>query len=224
MTSLTTSLLLLLAFASHVCAGDAVARFRFSGVVSSVSDSIGYLGDSFRIGDPAAGTVAYAWNVADIDAQEKYGVYNQDGPPASISFSISGHRFRSAGSDARFHLTVKNGLAGTESDNFIMLSNDVALPSRFDLGGNAAIDFQLTDGSGLALASDALPRTVDLASWPDSPLVEVIHSDLRDPEGHYRIIVSIDSLTPVPEPRAMLLRAIGASAMFLAGQRFRRTN
>lgn len=170
--------------------------FNFSGTVTQP----GAFFPGSSVGDPFTGTLYYDPTRPDTDPDPSLGNYNMSDPShtyLALSISVGG---------------VTIGLINPSLSCSILVSN---LPGgdTFTAGGEvlAPSSITLSDSTGAALTSDALPTNLDIANW-DSGVITV-----RDFVGVSEVpfIGTINGTRAVPEPTISTLLAMASVALAL---------
>jgi len=200
--TLTTLLLMLCVLLGAVRPANAAwVTIYIEGVVDYVEDEGNYLEGQIDVGDPITGYYTYDTATPDSSPLEPVqGNYWHYESPARVQLDLGGVIFGSSLSVPEIHIFVRNDTSyGDDVYGFASLTNAPLLTGT-------AIDgmvWQLTDPTGTALDSDALPPDPpDLSRWDGTYGLWVWGDRMYKIEGHIT--------SAVPEPVTVLFLLFGS--------------
>jgi hypothetical protein len=199
-----------LALALPLAAGAANAaaiHVTFGGTITYIDPTIA--DGTFTDGEAVSGSFLIDPDVVDAEPMPGEGSYDSAVTDLSVEFGSY------PASAATGYLFIRNGAVQPDEVNVS------AEPSGAPVAGLPLYAFriQLLDTTLAALASDAIPATLDLADFDDA----TVSLHYFDDPFSYPVYASITSLTytPVPEPSAASLTALGALLLQALGARRR---
>jgi hypothetical protein len=147
----------------------ALITIGIEAVVDYVNDPDNLLEGKVNIGDIIIGSYAYDTSTPDTNPASDVGEYLHFSPPCGVLFMVGGFTFMSDPNNTNFGVGVTNNYQGLMQDyygfgsrNNLSLSNGVLVEY---------ISWSLSDYSGTALSSTALPTTAPvLSDWDYSEL------------------------------------------------------
>lgn len=194
---------------------------QLMGVVEQVSDASGLLVDPIPVGTQFTALIRYETEVPDfLHELSEYGFFPQPPGAAHLAIDVGGYHFESL-FGGNIGVTTKNnaqlgwtewGLSGPFGDQLAVISE---LSNPFPLNQFYA-SLSLTDSSGDAVSSDAIPLTVDLSDYDYYSIS--IYGEAKVGHENYPTTLEVNlrptALTVVPEPTSA--RLLGAGALFVA--------
>jgi len=163
-----------------------------------------------QIGDIITGSYKYESTTPDSNPLPTVGDYEHYSSPYGISLTAGGFVFQTDPDNVNFLVeVVNNHYASPTEDNYGIISyNNLPLSNGVPIAG---IEWHLSDTSGTALSSDALPTTPPvLDDWSYSWGM-LIHTGPHT--GHVAIEADVTSVELVPEPTTLVLLGLGSLAV-----------
>jgi hypothetical protein len=190
--------------------------FSFSGTVGNVFGGVftpqGFGADGFTTALPVSGGVTYNTNSTDTIAGSHIGRYNN--PVQDFSVSV-GTYFASFAPGNSF-IRVTNAAPGAGSDIYEMRVNGL-LGSAVNGYSPTSFRLELTDPSGTAFSSDALPGIPSLSSFASSEFRLIFGAASTRVQG------ALTSLVPLPAAvwlfGAGLIALVGLGSRGLTGRK-----
>jgi hypothetical protein len=179
--------------------GD-IIRVDLHGEVTSVVDPAGLLGGQINVYDEITGFYRFDTSTLDTNPLITEGDYQQASAGCGISLNINGMLFASVTENMDFLIRVIND---TDSEDGYFMSSTLNVPTN-GLMVNS-IRWQLEDGTGTALSSDAL---VAVTPWQWGG--NILEITFRGVGGGGRIEAFITDTEIVPEPASALMFSVGA--------------
>jgi len=180
--------------------------WEFAGEVTRAFDPRTLLGGAVEVGSPIAGTVTFESTTPDGDPSPTRGWYGNavtDVDATMQGLAIAGPRKQDWGGGSN-SITVDNGIGSFPDAIEIFTAVDVLGHDYF------MFRMRLSDANGKVFVNDALPM-----SPPDLEHVRTDFSIIDPSEtifGELRIDVNLTQLRLVPEPSAIILLGLCASA------------
>jgi hypothetical protein len=170
--------------------------------VDSVGDSGNYLEGKINVGDTITGYYTYESTTVDIEPSIYIGRYEHYSSPYGINLTAGGFVFKTDPDNVNFIVSVVNAGGTYTSDDFVAVSNNnVNLPQGTVV---EKISWNLSDSTGTALSSDALPTTPPvLSDWQFNVL------NISGGEKGYSFGIWGHVTSAVPEPTTILLLGLG---------------
>jgi len=191
--------------------GD-IIRVDMNGEVISVVDPMGLLGGQISVYDEMTGFYRFDTSTPDSEPlNSNQGDYQQTTAGCGISLNINGMLFASVTENMDVLIRVIND---TDSKDSYLLNSTVNLPVAGDVT-ISSIRWQLEDGTGTALSSDAL-----VAATPWQWGSNVLEITFRGAGGGGRIEAFISYTEVVPEPASALMFSAGALFIGLRRKRW----
>jgi hypothetical protein len=203
---------------------------NFNGTITSVTDTVGPLGDvgGINVGDSFTGSFTYESTASggDIDADPNRGLYFFT--PAgfnTVSVTIDGLTFdtnptQTSGADIRNN-TMSTLSANTDLLNVFKGGPNLPAGWSVALPASSLLQVAYLDAAGTALPNDSLPSSFSLADWDVGAIFLSFAGNVTFPGGNDNA-VSIEgtiNFTPVPEPSGLLLMSTAAFALSLVRRR-----
>jgi hypothetical protein len=171
-----------------------------TGKIYIVDDAQHVFGGQIHYDDTITGTYTYDTSTPDSETSDSsLGLYWHYSAPYGVSFTVNGFNFRTDPDNVQFLLGVSNNNYNEDtywfcSYNNLPLSNGALV---------SIIDWQITDSSGSAFSSDALPITApNLANWN-------MDYGLTIEGAGFLLRADVISAEVVPEPATLLLMVSG---------------
>jgi hypothetical protein len=177
-----------------------------TGTVYSVGDPCNVFGGQIHINDTLTGTYTYDTSTPDSNpSNPAVGDYYHYSAPCGVSVTINGFNFRTDPNNIEFEVYIYDA------------QNSYADCYAFDSYHNSPlpdgtlverINWQITDSTGTALSSDALPTTTpNLDDWDMDGGLFIFGP------GHWGFAISADitSVVLIPEPATLLLLVFGVA-------------
>jgi hypothetical protein len=184
--------------------------FTFTGSVGNVLGGVftpqGFGADGFTTSLPVSGDVTYNSNSTDANASSIVGRYNN---PVQ-DFSVSVGTYFATFAPGNSFIRVTNNAAGAGNDIYELRVNGL-LGSTVNGFTPASFLLELTDPSGTAFSSDALPGTPSLSSFATSQFRLIFDTASTRVQG------ALTSLVPLPA--AVWLFGAGLIALVGLGSR-----
>ncbi|MGA2916207.1 MAG: PEP-CTERM sorting domain-containing protein [Sedimentisphaerales bacterium] len=175
-----------------------------TGKIIRADDPQNVFGGQIQWGDTVTGTYTYDTSTPDSEPLDpSAGVYWHYNTPCGVSVTINNFIFQTNPNNIRFKVGIGDNYPSFgDIYNFISYNNS-PLPNGTSID---TIVWQITDSTGTALSSDALPTTApNLDDWNmDYGL------SITGPRGwDYLLRADITSVMLIPEPTTLLLLAFG---------------
>jgi hypothetical protein len=195
---------LLCGFLPAVSSGDLIT-IGLTGRVDVVGDPQNYFGGQIQINDMVTGTYTYDTSVLDSEpCDPSVGAYWHYNSPCGVSVFISGFNFGTDPNNVRFSVGTGDNYPGLGDIYSFSSRNNLPLPNGVPV---ESIIWQITDSTGLALSSDALPTTApNLDDWDMDYGLNIKGPPREAPFG---IKVDVTSVKLIPEPATLFLIALG---------------
>lgn len=161
--------------------------------VYSVDDPNNLLGGAIKVNDTITGKYVYDPGIPDSNPNPSHGIYQFTSSTCRFEVKAGGFDFKTNPSDVAFNIdTFDNYITGWDeisvlSTNNLQLSNGMLV---------TVIQWDLVDGNGTAIDSDALPTTAPvLEDWPSSNVLFLIGKNPSDPTKIYGILAHVTRAT-----------------------------
>ena len=142
-----------------------VITINLSAEITQLDDRDGMLNGQLNVGDSISGSYTYDSATPDSSSNPSVGVYWHDSRPYGITLTAGGFVFQSDPCNVEFLVEMVNDYPGR--DNYLIRSyNNLPLSEGICV---EHIAWQLNDGLGNAVSSDALPTSPPvLDDWSDT--------------------------------------------------------
>lgn len=202
--SWTILAVLLCGFLPAVSYGELIT-IGLTGRVDVADDPHNYFGGQIQVDDTVTGTYTYDTSVLDSEpCDPSIGAYWYYNAPCGVSVSIGSFNFKTDPNNVQFSVGIGDNYPGFGDIYDFSSHSNLSLPNGTLVD---SIIWQLTDSTGLALSSDALPTTApNLDDWNMNYATLDIHGGQF---SDYYIAVDVTSAVLIPEPATLLLLIFG---------------
>lgn len=181
-------------------------------VVDTVEDEAGYLEGQINPGDTITGYYIYESTTPDTNPSVYIGDYEHYTSPYGVFLSVGGFNFETDLENVNFLVSVVNAGGPYTSDDYVMASSKNLALSNGTLV--EIISWALSDSTGDALSSDALPLNATVLSDWDFNHLRIMGAKEN------LFIVDGQVILAIPEPASIFLLGLGSLAL-LTKRRFR---
>ena len=193
-----------------------IIAINLTAEITGLEDPCALLNGQLAPDDIITGSYTYNSDTPDTNPYILQGFYEYFSPPYGITLYGGGFVFQTDPENVEFLVEIGNNHYGSDDSYFLSSYNNVPLHNGIYVNG---ISWQLTDYSGTALSSVALPTTPPvLEDWTHHSLnFNFLHITGGIPDGHgspsFGIGAEVTSVALVPEPATVLLLALGGLAL-----------
>jgi len=166
--------------------GD-VFVMNFTGLITSITDSVTFLPTEIAVGDTVTGTFCYTTTASDRDTSSEWGDYRLNIAPDTLIFTVESKTWQPT-SNFTLQVLVRNGAS---ADTISIGLRGINMPVGLDSSENSNhsfMQFSLVDTGSSVFTDDSLPTALTLSDFEHGIIeIAVTHNVLTG--DYYRILV-----------------------------------
>lgn len=187
--------------------------YQFSGTITSIDASLAGSSPPFAVTDSVSGTAQIDSSTPGINAGNGINQYLN---PTSVSLTLNGV-YTVNGNPPSSSISVQDQAPGSQ-DEFRIVGSGLSGGATIGVFAPSSFTMLLNDAGGTALATNALPTSLQIGDWPSTSLTMAFIDTVGSlPTQQVTMSVTAVSVGVVPEPGTAGLLVAG-----LLGLAFRR--